>query len=206
MIRRAAAARSSEAGFTLVALMASITVMLIVMGAGARSWSYVMKDAREEELIFRGIQIADAIQRFQTKNGNALPVSIDVLVKGRFLRKHYTDPMTKDGKWRLVHQGEMLAPGGPAPSPLPRGFPTPSPTPSPSPRAGGPGLATGETLGGFIGVATRSREKGLRLFNGKKFYHEWIFAVGQPRIVGNTPLSLPSPGTQPSGGVQRPPG
>jgi type II secretory pathway pseudopilin PulG len=200
---RAGPVRSTQAGFTLVALMASITVMLIVMGAGARSWSYVMKDAREEELIFRGTQIVDAIERFQAKNGGALPVSIDVLVKGRFLRKAYKDPMTKDGKWRLVHQGELVGVGGqgPGPSPSPSGRPTPTPTPSPSP-GGGP---AGETLGGFIGVATRSREKSLRLFNGKKYYHEWIFAVGQGRVVGNTPLSLPTPGTQPSGGVQRPP-
>jgi type II secretory pathway pseudopilin PulG len=188
---------SGEAGFTLVALMVSLTVALILMGAGARSWGYVMKDAREEELIFRGCQIADAIQRFQNRNGNALPVSIDVLVKGRYLRKAYTDPMTKDGKWRLVRQGEMLSPGGPTPSPGPRGLPTPSPIPSPSTMPG----AGGETLGGFIGVATTSREKGLRIYNGKKYYHEWIFAVGLPRIVGTTPIGLPSPGAQPSGGV-----
>ena len=192
-------ARSGESGFTLLALMVSVSIALILMGAGARSWSYVMKDAREEELIFRGCQIADAIQRFQTKNGNALPTSIDVLVKGRFLRKAYTDPMTKDGKWRLVRQGEMLSPGGPTPSPGPSGLPTPSPSPSPSARPG-PG---GEMLGGFVGVATTSREKGLRIFNGRKYYHEWIFAVGQPRIVGTTPIGLPSPGAQPSGGLPR---
>jgi type II secretory pathway pseudopilin PulG len=200
--REVAPARSTEAGFTLVALMVSITVMLIVMGAGARSWSYVMKDAREEELIFRGLQIVDAIERFQAKNGGAMPVSIDVLVQGRFLRKAYTDPMTKDGKWRLVHQGELVAVSGQGPPLSPRGRPTPTPTASPSPRAGGP---TGQTLGGFIGVATRSREKGLRVFNGKKYYHEWIFAVGQGRVVGNTPLVLPTPGTQPRGGVPRQP-
>jgi len=204
VIRRKGPASGSQAGFTLVALMASITVMLIVMTAGARSWSYVMKDAREEELIFRGTQIVDAIERFQKKNGGAMPVSIDVLVQGRFLRKAYTDPMTRDGKWRLVHQGELVAPGGaaPGPSPSPSGRPTPSPLPTPSARTGGPAA---ETFGGFIGVASRSTEKALRVYNGRKVYNEWIFAVGQPRVVGKTPINLPSPGVQPSGGVTRPP-
>ena len=189
----AAPVRSPEAGFTLVALMASVTVMLILMGVGARSWQYVMKSEREEELIFRGGQIADAIQRFQAKNGNALPTSLTVLVKGRFLRKAYKDPMAKDGEWRLVRLGEALTP-----------VPGPSPTQSPPPttRPSGPGVPVGQGLGGIVGVASKSTENSLRLFNGRTRYNEWIFAVGQPRVVGKTP-ALPVP---PGGGLPQPPG
>ena len=49
--------------------MAAVTIMLIVLGAAAPTWRYVMKNDREEELIFRGGQIADAIERYQKKNG-----------------------------------------------------------------------------------------------------------------------------------------
>jgi type II secretory pathway pseudopilin PulG len=186
---------SSEAGFTLVALMASVAVMLILMGVGARSWQYVMKSEREEELIFRGGQIADAIQRFQAKNGNALPTSLTVLVKGRFLRKVYKDPMAKDGEWRLVRQGEAIAPI-PAPSASPGGSPPPTTRPS------GPGVPVGQSFGGIIGVASKSTEQSLRLFNGRSRYNEWIFAVGQPRVVGRTPATPLVPG----GGPPRLPG
>ena len=102
--------RHAEAGYTLVMLMASVTIMLIMMAAAVPSWRYVMKNDAEEELIFRGGQIADAIARYQQRNGNALPPSLEVLVKGRYLRREYKDPMTKDGKWRLIRQGESIGP------------------------------------------------------------------------------------------------
>jgi type II secretory pathway pseudopilin PulG len=101
-----------ERGFSIVAMLASITVMFILMGAAVPSWRYVMKDDREQELYFRGDQIARAIERYQRKNANTYPVSLDVLVKGRYLRKAYQDPMSADGKWRLIHPGETQVPGG----------------------------------------------------------------------------------------------
>ena len=89
--------RGSEAGFSLVALVASMTVMLVLMGAAMPSWKYVMKNEREQELFFRGDQIATAIERYQKKNGGTAPPTLEILVKGKYLRKAYTDPMAKDG-------------------------------------------------------------------------------------------------------------
>jgi type II secretory pathway pseudopilin PulG len=152
--------------------MALMAVMMVLMSVAVPSWRYVVKNMREEELIFRGNQIAEAIERYQKKNGNAAPTSLDVLVEGRFLRKAYTDPMTKDGKWRLIRPGEAV----PA-----VGVPGASPAPAPPPPPGGQGMS----LGGILGVASRSKEKSLRRFNGRTQYSEWIFAAGQPRIVGS---------------------
>jgi type II secretory pathway pseudopilin PulG len=200
----------SEAGFSLVALAAGVTIMLIMMGAAVPSWQYVMKDMREEELIFRGGQIADAISRYQQKNGNAAPPSLEVLVKGKFLRKEYKDPFAKDGKWRLIRQGEMVNPAGPTIGGGPGGgpgvgpSPAASPSPSPSPGSSGPGVGTGTSFGPIMGVASTSKEKSLRIFNGRTRYDEWLFIAGQPRIVGRHPgagLGRPpgaSPGTRPS--------
>jgi type II secretory pathway pseudopilin PulG len=216
---------AAEAGFSLVQVVAVTAVMLILMSVGMPTWRYVMKDAREEELIFRGGQIADAVARYQKKNGNALPVSLDVLVRGKFLRKAYKDPMTKDGKWRFVRAGELQTPaaGGPrpgGPAPVPSGAPgrpegspgqpedTASPAPSPRPSPGTPGGDSPGGLGGFIGVASTSTDKSLRIFNGKTRYNEWVFAAGQKRVVGNTPLTPLNPGEAPGapqgGGVPVP--
>jgi type II secretory pathway pseudopilin PulG len=175
-----------------VALMASMTIMLILLGAAAPSWRYIIKDDREQELIFRGGAIADAIQRFQKKNANALPASLEVLVKGKFLRKAYKDPMTRDGKWRLIHQGEATITPPTAASPPPNAPPTTQPPPQ--------GGLVGGTIGPLVGVASRSTDKSLRLFNGRNHYNEWIFAVGQPRVVGNQ-LSPPLPGSTAPGGL-----
>ena len=78
------ACEERQAGYTLVALLASVTIMLILMGAATPTWTYIMQDDREEELLFRGGQIADAVARYQKKTANALPVSLEILVKGRF--------------------------------------------------------------------------------------------------------------------------
>ncbi len=106
--------RLPQEGYSLVVLLATIAVMLVLMSAAMPSWRYLVKNDREQELIFRGGEIADAIARFQSRNGNALPPSLDVLVKGKFLRHAYKDPMTKDGSWRLLPPNELFpAPGSP---------------------------------------------------------------------------------------------
>jgi len=180
--------RSLEAGFSLIALTASITLMLIGMAVAVPAWQYVMKNDREEELIFRGGQIADAVVRYQKKNGNGLPASFEVLVKGKYLRKAYKDPMTKEGEWRLIHPGEGLLVGQ---------LPTASGSPPPSTLRPAQTSPTGRTIGVFRGVASKSKDASLRLFNGRSRYDEWLFLAGQPRVVGLTPVSVvPQAGPQ----------
>jgi type II secretory pathway pseudopilin PulG len=212
--------KRSERGFSLVALMASVTIMMVMLAAAVPSWKYLVKNDQEEELIFRGGQIADAIRRYQAKNGNALPPSIDALVKGRFLRRAYTDPMTKDGKWRLIRQGEPMPgvmpgaqpSGGPGSgaSPRPSGAgPAPSPSPSPSFLGTRPGSGTpgGTSTGVIAGVASLSTDKSLRLFNNRDHYNDWWFVVGQPRIVGKQNLAPVQQGPRPGAPApQRPAG
>ncbi len=94
----------------MVALMAAVAIMMIMLAAAVPSWRYVMRNDAEEELIFRGGEIADAIARYQKRNGNALPPSLEVLVKGKFLRRPYKDPMTKHGRWRFIRPGEVVGP------------------------------------------------------------------------------------------------
>ncbi|MET0552807.1 MAG: hypothetical protein ABW221_07210 [Vicinamibacteria bacterium] len=199
--------RPSEAGMSMVALFAAMSVMFIMMGAAVPAWRYVMKDAREEELLFRGGQIADAIQRYQEKNKTP-PPSLEIMVQQRVLRKAYKDPFAKDGKWRFIRQGEQLLPPG-APSP---GGPAPAATPQPSRREGQARDGQGQPqLGGaaFIGVASFSKEKSLRIMNGRTRYNEWLFIAGQPRLMGRqlgvvppVPNASPTsgPGAGPAGG------
>jgi type II secretory pathway pseudopilin PulG len=186
--------RGSESGFSLVALIAAMTIMMIFMGAAAPSWKYIMKDMREEELFFRGDQIASAIERYQRKNGGALPTSLEVLVKGKFLRKEYADPMVKHGKWRFIRQGETVPgarpPGTPLGRPLGESPDKPSTSASPPP----------QTLGPFMGVVSTSQEKSLRLMNGRDRYDQWLFIAGQQRMLGRQDIAIKPgqlPGQQP---------
>lgn len=202
--------RRGEAGYSLVALLAAVAVMMVMLGAAMPSWRYVMKNDAEEELLFRGGQIADAIARYQRRNGNALPPSLEVLVQGKFLRKAYKDPMTKHGRWRMLRPGDALLPGMPgAPSTPGRpGYPSQpgSATTTTTTTTTRPSAFSqpGQTIGGFQGVASTSTEKSLRLFNNRTRYNEWLFVAGQPRVVGRAPAG-PQPGSMPPG-APRPPG
>ena len=189
----------------MVALMAAVAIMMIMLAAAVPSWRYVMRNDAEEELIFRGGEIADAIARYQKRNGNALPPSLEVLVKGKFLRRPYKDPMTKHGRWRLLRPGDAVLPGVPGP----RG--------TPSQPGGATAVTTtttttrpsafsqpGQAIGGFQGVASTSTEKSLRIFNGRTKYNEWLFVAGQPRVVGRQTPAGPRPASGGTGGAQPP--
>jgi type II secretory pathway pseudopilin PulG len=177
-----------ERGFSLVALVAAMTIMLILMGAAMPSWKYVVQNEREQELYFRGDQIASAIERYQKKNGGAAPTTLEMLVKGKYLRKAYEDPMTRDGEWRFIRAGEVTVPR--AGTSLPG-----RPVPSPSPASSGPG---GLQLGAFIGVASSSKQESLRVMNGHDHYDRWTFVAGRPRVLGRG-------GPQPRDGNAGPP-
>jgi type II secretory pathway pseudopilin PulG len=176
------------------ALIAMLAIMTLALLLAMPTWNFVVKEDKEQELIFRGRQISAAIARFQRKNGNALPASLEQLVKGKFLRKEYKDPMTADGKWRILLPGQAGparpgpggpgSPGGPGRTPPGRTPPAPSPTPAPTPIFGG---NSGGPAGPIAGVASRSTESGLRTINGTQNYSQWIFAPSVPLVFGGQP-------------------
>lgn len=115
------AARRSEAGYTLVALLAMMTVLALFAMAVAPSVRQQAQREREQEAIFRGEQVADAIRSFyryrtgtfRTVGDQALPRSMDDLLEGipipggsknrQILRPSAArDPLTEDGEWRFV--------------------------------------------------------------------------------------------------------
>jgi type II secretory pathway pseudopilin PulG len=198
--------RRAQAGYSMVALIAAVAIMLIMLGAAMPSWRYVMRNDAEEELLSRGGQIADAIARYQRRNGNALPPSLEVLVQQRFLRHPYKDPMTKQGRWRLLRPGDVApagtpgAAGAPGTAARPGGTTGPAPTTTTTSTRPSAFSQPGQAIGGFVGVASTSTEKSLRIFNGKTRYNEWLFVAGQPRVIGRQGPPGPRPGSaQPAG-------
>jgi len=191
-----------ERGFSLVIVLAGITVMMIMMGAAVPTWRYIMQDDREQELFFRGDQIARGVEAYQRKNGNAFPPSFEVLVKGKYLRREYKDPMVKGGKWRIVRPGEAVpTTSTPTPGGGTRSSSTTTTTTIPS-AFGPPG---GTSVGAIAGVASTSHENSLRIFNGRTKYDQWIFLAGQPRVLGrNTGPNVPGGGI--GGGLGASPG
>jgi len=106
----------SAAGFTYIAALFMVVVMGIMLGAVGQSVKVIMKREREKELIFRGLQYRDAIERWSKKgNVNAPTPLLDLknLLKDprsaageRHLRQLYPDPLT--GKeWRIIKDPQL---------------------------------------------------------------------------------------------------
>jgi type II secretory pathway pseudopilin PulG len=154
-------------GYAMAALIAALSVMAILWTVALPVWSQLAKREKEEELIFRGEQYSRAIGLFQRKYANANPPSLDVLIEQRFLRRKYTDPMTADGEFQLLYQAAQAQPPG-----VPGGRAQNPPAP-PAPSSFG--STTQVTSGGIIGVASKSKEPSVRVYNGRTHYNEWQF-------------------------------
>jgi len=148
--------RSSEGGFIYLMALMIVMVMGIMLAKTGQSWQQLMQREKEEELLFRGSQIQDALTRWHRPAGGghvATPLTDlkhllrDPRTAGtvRHLRKLYPDPMT--GKeWELIR----------------------------------------DTGRGIIGVSSSSELKPFKVdnfpeplkeFTNKKTYHEWHFVV-----------------------------
>jgi len=85
-----------------------LAVMAIGLTAVAPAIAQRVRREREIELIHRGKQYVRALRLFYRRFGR-YPVRLEELEQTnniRFLRKHYKDPMTASGDWRLIHFGE----------------------------------------------------------------------------------------------------
>ena len=179
---------SSEAGYNLVILMVTLTLLNIALAIALPKWSHVIRREREEELISRGFQYAEAIRIFQNRF-QRLPVRIEELaeVEPRSIRKLWKDPMTDDGKWVLIPpggQGQPLTPQtGPDGQPLPgTGQEDPEGRQPDDDEEIDPGTGIGEKkgivqVGPFTGVHSRSGKESILIFNGRTRYDEWQFTL-----------------------------
>lgn len=99
-------------GFTYVLLLFSVALLGTGLAALGTQWQVAAQREREAELLFRGLQIRDALQRFNaaTPAGTPpLPQALDeLLVDGRgleprfHLRRLYADPFTGQADWVLL--------------------------------------------------------------------------------------------------------
>jgi type II secretory pathway pseudopilin PulG len=174
-----------------VALIVIVAVMNVLVAAALPYWSQVMKREREAELIFRGLQYAEAIRVFQLRF-NRLPNTLDELIEvnPRSIRQLWKDPMTDEGEWMPVAalvnqpgsgQGRQVA-GGAAPG-------------DSEVEEDQGGANRRRAAGPVIGVRSRSQEAAARKFMGSSQYSEWKFTVElipTPNAIPDT-LLVPRP-------------
>jgi type II secretory pathway pseudopilin PulG len=177
---------SREAGYNLVILVVAITVMSILVAAMLPLWSQAIRREKEEELVFRGFQYAEAIRVFHVRT-QRYPNKLEELmeIKPRSIRQLWKDPMTEDGKWGLIFQND---PRGNPLNPKPPGQDPNVPNEGGDPQPGGDGNTPdgrpqlnpprkGETvqIGPIVGVYSKSPKKSILIMFGRERYDEWRF-------------------------------
>ena len=187
-----------EAGYNLVILSVTITVMTIMLAAALPLWSHMIKRDREEELRFRGLQYAEAIRVFQARFGR-YPTRLQELmeVKPRSIRQLWRDPVSKSGEWGLVIDvgkgGTNLAAGAPLQAKLEGAGDDGGFTGIGADKQEGADvpfksdLFSGDdkdaaktktvTVGPIRGVFSLSTDESIGVFMGQTSYRQWVFTA-----------------------------
>jgi type II secretory pathway pseudopilin PulG len=172
----------------MAALLVGMSVMAVMLSVALPVWNMAIRREREAELVFRGEQYVHAITLFQRKYAGTFPPTLDVLLKERFLRRPYRDPMTNDD-FQLLYAGR--------------------PTPGARQRGSGRervGRGTSEqpagdiARGGVMGVVSKSTDASLRLYKGRGRYNEWTFVATQATTQAGMPNASPLGGVSGTSG------
>ncbi len=211
--------QNNQSGYILFGIVIGITILGISLTAAAPLWQKVVQRDKEQELIFRGYQYMQAIERYQRQFPGAYPPSVEILVEQKFLRKAYKDPFAENEnqQFRILYQlSPELQQQSQKPDLEASGLTNMSQSQSQR-QSQGFGTTTRQlsggrfqstlgrgssnlNLGGIVGVASISDEITFYKVPGKTLYKDWLFVYGiqQPLILptsqeDNTRSEAPSP-------------
>jgi type II secretory pathway pseudopilin PulG len=162
---------SSDRGYIMVVLLVGMGVAAIWMLAALPAWRQQVQRQREEDLIFIGEQYAKAIVLYMRKNRDTLPLSVDVLVSQKFLRKAWKDPITGE-------DFALIGPGMPSTMPTQPGRNTGPGIPQ-TPGRGAPQPQQGQQQAGITGVRSRSQATSIKIYKNLQQHSLWPFDASQ---------------------------
>lgn len=186
----------SASGFTYIGLLMMIAISGIALAGLGQAWHTASQRDKEQELMFAGVQISEAISRYHAATPSPIkqyPATLAALLDdrrgpkpARHLRRVYIDPMTGSRDWGLIKESNGMT--------------------------------------GITGVFSRSKLKPfkqdnfsaeLQEFAGAGSYEDWRFVASDkgsgvtpsnPRPTLNEPAvpeptATPQPGPAPSAGA-----
>jgi type II secretory pathway pseudopilin PulG len=209
----------NERGFTLAGALAIIAILAIFWALTLPLWSRIKQRDNEEELIFRGNEYVEAIARYHQKFGT-YPPDLETLEKLKYIRKLYLDPMTKTGKWKVLHPDVLPQTGAAGQINLPGGnkntnnnadledededegdedenenaqFPGLNPDDEDEEEEDEIEEKEAESVGPVVGVVSRSKKDSIKIYNGQTKYNSWKFVYALTQQQQQQP---PAPGGQ----------
>lgn len=190
-------ANRKQAAFSILTLAVAVTLLNIAVAAALPAWSHLIQHDKEEEVIFRGLQYAEAIRVFQIRFGR-FPTNLKELreTEPRCLRQLWKNPLSDDGRWALVPAGvgapiQQTLPPQAEPDQVPGDEPDKPQGPAGGPSPGTPQVIWSEKLDEgenvdlgvprnslpIRGVYAPSNLDAIHVFLGKESISEWQFTV-----------------------------
>jgi len=169
--------------------MMAVFVITLALLVAVPVWQTELQREKEEELIFRGKQYAEAVRVFIQKNPGRYPASLKELLDKKCIRRLYRDPFSLDGQWNVI-----LTSGGGSMSAATRA------SRGASAGISGTGQSVQEILVAperalpaikgpqILGVVSTSTNKSIKIYNDQESHDKWLFFFGQdpkkpPKIV-----------------------
>jgi type II secretory pathway pseudopilin PulG len=196
---------NGQRGYALVALLALMTVLMLMATAAAPSARQQARRELELEAIARGEEVAEAIRAFyHITQPSRLPTSMDELIDGapfgtkkiRVLRASAArDPLSSSGEWRLIKAQDrefpefiralVLYTNGRQPSTMTTDNRMKTAVPNvpvvsnvldlDEEEAPGGEITSSSSSGPFVGVASRSRRASVITYYGIERHDKWVF-------------------------------
>ncbi|MBN2264721.1 MAG: hypothetical protein JW775_02800 [Candidatus Aminicenantes bacterium] len=151
-------------GYVLIILMMAVFVMSLALLVAVPVWQTELQREKEEELIFRGKQYAEAVRIYVQKNPGRFPSSLKELLEKRCLRRPFRDPFGPDGEWNVI-----LASGR-----APTGRETAQQVLI-APERALPAIKNPQILG----VVSTSTNRSVKIYNDQETHDRWLFFFGQ---------------------------
>jgi len=165
--------RPRRPGYVLIILMMAVFVMSLGLLIALPVWQTELQREKEEELIFRGKQYAEAVRIYVLKNPGRFPKSLKELLEKKCIRRLYKDPFGPNGEWNVILGSGNAPTGGQGTQEV-----------MIAPERVLPAIKDPRVLG----VVSSSKAKSVKIYNDQESHDKWLFFFGQdpkkpPRVV-----------------------
>lgn len=160
-------------GYVLIILMMVVFVLTLSLLVAVPVWQTELQREKEEELIFRGKQYAEAVRLYVQKNPGRYPASMKELLDKKCIRRLYKDPFGPEGQWNIILTEGKAPTGRESAQEV-----------MVAPERVLPAIKNPQILG----VVSSSTNKSVMIYNDQETHDKWLFFFGQdpkkpPKIV-----------------------
>jgi type II secretory pathway pseudopilin PulG len=151
-------------GYVLIILTFAVFLLAIGLLVAVPVLQTEIQREKEEELIFRGRQYAEAVRIYAQKNPGRLPTSLKELLEKKCIRRLFRDPFGPDGQWNLILTLGQAPTGRQSAQEV-----------LVAPERALPAIKNPRILG----VVSSSTARSVKIYNDQESHDKWLFYYGQ---------------------------